>query len=150
MHDGILYRITEEGNANGLEVKEEGILKSSSWFLQERRGTCTPLCMRGPALCNPTDCSLTGSSIHGILQGKDTAVGYHALLQGILPTPGIEPAASPAPPVTSLLLSYPGSPRTPVLPFKSEAATSQWFSDLSTHQKFLTQQSTVGPENVCF
>lgn len=57
MYDGILYRITEEGNANGHEVKEEGILKSSSWLLQERRGTCTPLCTRAQLLSQVRLCA---------------------------------------------------------------------------------------------
>ena len=35
------------------------------------------------------DCSLTGSSVHGIL--KDTGVGCHALFQGIFPTQGSNP-----------------------------------------------------------
>ena len=30
--------------------------------------------------CNPWDCSLTSSSVHGILQGRNTGVGCHALL----------------------------------------------------------------------
>ena len=37
-------------------------------------------------LCDPMDCSPPGSSVLGILQGKDTGVGCHALLQGIFPT----------------------------------------------------------------
>ena len=42
------------------------------------------------------DCSLPGSSVHGILQarnssGKNTGVGYHSLLQGIFPTQGSNP-----------------------------------------------------------
>ena len=39
------------------------------------------------------DCSLLGSSVHGILQAKilEWAVGYHALLQEIFPTQGIKP-----------------------------------------------------------
>ena len=39
-----------------------------------------------PKLCNPMDCSPPGSSVHGILQGENTRVGYHFLLQGIFPT----------------------------------------------------------------
>ena len=35
------------------------------------------------------DCSLPGSSAHGILQGKNTGVGCHDLLQGIFPTQGL-------------------------------------------------------------
>ena len=35
-------------------------------------------------LCDPMDCSLLGSSVHGILQARilEWAVGYHALLRG--------------------------------------------------------------------
>ena len=40
-----------------------------------------------PTLCNPTDCSLPGSSGKDI-PGKNTGVGFHVLLQGIIPTPG--------------------------------------------------------------
>ena len=36
-------------------------------------------------LCNPMDCSLPGSSVHGILQGKNTRVGCHFFLQEIFP-----------------------------------------------------------------
>ena len=35
--------------------------------------------------CNPMDCSLPGSSVHGISQAN-TRVGCHSLLQGIFPT----------------------------------------------------------------
>ena len=38
----------------------------------------TQLC---PTLCDPMDCSLPGSSPHGILQAKSTGVGCHFLLQ---------------------------------------------------------------------
>ena len=34
-----------------------------------------------PTLCDPTDCSLPGSSIHGIFPGKSTGVGCHCLLR---------------------------------------------------------------------
>ena len=33
--------------------------------------------------CNLMDCSLPGSSVHGIFQGRNTGVGCHFLLQGI-------------------------------------------------------------------
>ena len=39
-------------------------------------------------LCDPMDCSLLGSSVHGDFPGKNTVVGCHALLQGIFPTQG--------------------------------------------------------------
>ena len=42
-------------------------------------------------LCNPMDCSLLGSSVHGDSPGKNTGVGCHALLQGIFPIQGFNP-----------------------------------------------------------
>ena len=39
-----------------------------------------------PTLCDPMDYSPPGSSVHEIFPGKDTGVGRHFLLQGILPT----------------------------------------------------------------
>ena len=45
----------------------------------------TQLC---PTLCNPRDCSLPASSVHGDSPGRNTRVGCHALLQGIFPTQG--------------------------------------------------------------
>ena len=40
-------------------------------------------------LCDAMDCSLPGSSIHGIFSGKNTGVGWHFLLQRIFPTQGM-------------------------------------------------------------
>ena len=42
-------------------------------------------------LCDPMDCSPSGSSVHGDSPGKNTGVGCHALLQGIFPTQGLNP-----------------------------------------------------------
>ena len=42
-------------------------------------------------LCDPKDCSPPGFSVHGDSPGKNTGVGYHALLQGIFPTQGSNP-----------------------------------------------------------
>ena len=44
-----------------------------------------------PTLCDPMGCSPPGSSVHGILQvtGENTRVGRHALLQGTVPTQGL-------------------------------------------------------------
>ena len=39
-------------------------------------------------LCNPKDCHLPGSSVHGDSSGSNTGVNSHALLQGIFPTQG--------------------------------------------------------------
>ena len=43
-----------------------------------------------PTLCDPVDCSLLGSSVHGILQAR-SGVGCHALLQRLFPTQGSNP-----------------------------------------------------------
>ena len=66
-------------------------------------------------LCFPQDCSLPGSSVHGILQEfcKNTGVGCHFLLQGIFWTQGSNlhmQAESPALQEDSLLLSHWGNP----------------------------------------
>ena len=45
----------------------------------------TQLCQ---TLCDPMDCSLPGSSVHGNSPGNNTGIGCHALLQGIFPTQG--------------------------------------------------------------
>ena len=37
-------------------------------------------------LCDPMDCSLPGSSVHGDYPGKNTGVGCYFLLQEIFPT----------------------------------------------------------------
>ena len=60
-------------------------------------------------LCDPMDCSPPGSSVHGDSPGKNTVVGCHALLQGNLPSPRIEPRA-PTLQADSLLCEPPGKP----------------------------------------
>ena len=42
-----------------------------------------------PTLCDPMDCCLPGSSVHADSLGRNTGVGCHALLQGILTTQGL-------------------------------------------------------------
>ena len=44
-----------------------------------------------PTLCDPMDCSLPGSCVHGDSPGKNTGVGCHVLFQGIFPTQGLNP-----------------------------------------------------------
>ena len=61
-------------------------------------------------LCNSTDCSLPGPSVHGDSPGKNTRVGCHALLQGNLPNPGMEPR-SPTLQANSLPSEPPGKPK---------------------------------------
>ena len=45
-----------------------------------------------PTLCDAMVHGPPGSSVHRILQGKNTGVGSHALLQGILPTQELIPS----------------------------------------------------------
>ena len=55
---------------------------------------CVALCLvvqLYPTLCDPTDCSPPGSSVHGDSPGKNTGVGRHALLQEIFPTQASNP-----------------------------------------------------------
>ena len=57
--------------------------------------SCQSWCTRAkslqfcPTLCDPMDCSLAGSSVHGDSPGKNTGVACHALLQGIFPAQGL-------------------------------------------------------------
>ena len=64
-----------------------------------------------PILCDPMDCSLPGSSVHGDSPGKNTGVGCHSLLQGILQNQGIEPR-SPTLQADSLPSEPAGKPKT--------------------------------------
>ena len=61
-------------------------------------------------VCNPMDCSPPGSSVQGIFPGKNTGVGLHALLQGNLPSLGIEPRSPPLQ-ADSLPSEPPGKPK---------------------------------------
>ena len=67
-----------------------------------------------PTLCDPMDCSLSGSSVHGSLQERTLEWVAIFLLQWNIPDPGIEPVFPEAPALQaySLLLSYWGSPIT--------------------------------------
>ena len=67
----------------------------------------TQLC---PSLCNPMNCSLSGSSVHGNSPGKSTGMGCQALLQGIFSTHGSNPGL---PHFRQILyhLNHQGSPR---------------------------------------
>ena len=60
-------------------------------------------------LCDPMDCSLPGSSVHGDSPGKNTGTGCHALLQQIFPTQGLN-AGLPDYRRILYFLSHQGSP----------------------------------------
>ena len=55
-----------------------------------RKGSCkvTDVSQSCPTLCDPMDCSLPGSSIHGIFPGKSSGVGCYFLPQGLFPIQG--------------------------------------------------------------
>ena len=61
-------------------------------------------------LCNPTDYSPSGSSVHGDSPSKNIGVGCHAFLQGIFPTWGLNPGLSHCRQIL-YHLSLQGSPR---------------------------------------
>ena len=71
---------------------------------------CVPGLVDSVTLCGPRDYSPPGSSVHGHSPGKNTGVGFHALLQGIFPTQGSNPGL---PHCRWILyhLSHQGSPR---------------------------------------
>ena len=76
-----------------------------------KKSEVTQLCL---TLCDSMDCSLPGSSVHGILQAR--TLGCHALLQGIFPTQGwnwhlwgllhwqVLPLASPGKPLNDYMV----------------------------------------------
>ena len=58
-----------------------------AWFLILRDLLHCIVAKSCQTLCNPMDCSLPGSSVHGISQAR-TGVGCHFLLQGIFLSQG--------------------------------------------------------------
>ena len=81
--------IQPPSNCNMTSSKQE----PPSWAQTTYR-TMTMLCLVAqlrPTLCDPLDCCLLGSSIHGDSPGRNTGVGYRALLQGIFPTQRLNP-----------------------------------------------------------
>ena len=56
------------------------------------KATAAQLLQSCPTLCNPMDCSPSGSSVHGILQ-QEYWSGLPCSPPGYLPDPGIEPAS---------------------------------------------------------
>ena len=62
--------------------------------LVNRLCVCVLVALSRPTLCDPMDCSLPGSFVHGDSPGKNTGVGCHALLQEIFPMQGSNPCVS--------------------------------------------------------
>ena len=70
---------------------------------------CALVVQSCPTLCDPMNCSLPGSSVHGDSPGKNIGVSCHALLQGVFPTQGSNPDLLHCRQIL-YQLSYQGSP----------------------------------------
>ena len=85
----MLGRSPGEGNGYALLSScLEDPMDGEAWRLQSVLCLAVQSC---PILCDPTDYSPPGSSVHGDFPGKNTGVGYQALLHGIFPTQGWKP-----------------------------------------------------------
>ena len=75
------------------------------------KATAAQLLQSCPTLCNPMDCSPSGSSVHGILQ-QEYWSGLPFPTPGDFPDPGIEPASLPSPALVDgfFTTSSPGQP----------------------------------------
>ena len=83
-------------------------LKYSVWAQTEchLRAECILSCFNHAQLCDPVDCGLLGSSVHGILQQEYwSGLSFPSL--GDLPDPGIKLTSPKSP---SLPLAPPGKP----------------------------------------
>ena len=82
-------------------------------------------------LCDPMDCSLPGSSVHGDSLGKNIGVGCHAPLQGIVSTQGLNPHLLCLLhwQVASLPLAPPGKPHIYTYQFSSVAQSCPTLCD---------------------
>ena len=68
------------------------LVTNGLWLSATDHITCVCLVAQScPTLCDPMDSSTPDSSVHGDSPGKNTGVGYHALLQGIFLTQGWNP-----------------------------------------------------------
>ena len=81
----VLWRFLFHQNCLAEVSSDFHIANSDKWKWSE-------VAQSWPTLCDPMDCSLPGSSVHGIFQARILEwVGCHFLLQGIFPTPGSNP-----------------------------------------------------------
>ena len=66
-------------------------LRKHIWFIHGLSRVKVLVAQLCSTLCNPVDCGLPGPLVLGILQGKNTGVGCHFLLQGVFLTQGLNP-----------------------------------------------------------
>ena len=64
------------------------LIKNLPTMQEESENEVAQSCL---TLCDPMNCSLPCSYVHGIFPGKSTRVGCHFLLQGIFLTQGLNP-----------------------------------------------------------
>jgi len=96
----ILHCLSHQGSPKQLYSNNK--IKSRSREEYHKVLACVRAKLRQSCLlCNPTDSSPPGSSVHGDSSGKYTGVGCHAFLQGIFPTQGIEPVSLMSPALAS-------------------------------------------------
>ena len=90
----IIYWITSK-ILTGYSLPPVYLLALLALFLLFSLGLSTMLCLVAQAclpLCDPMDCSPSGSSVHGDSPGKNTGVSCHALFQGIFLIQGSNPS----------------------------------------------------------
>ena len=76
--EGVMWRLTKEMVSHGEGVMTgKGVVSRLShslhrgiWVSEARSCMCAKSLQSCPALCDPLDCSLLGSSVHGILQAR--------------------------------------------------------------------------------
>ena len=103
---------------------------------QTKNPWCSFMCLVDqscPTLCDPMDCSLPASSVHGNSSGKNTGEVCHALLQGIFSTQEIEPR-SPTLQVDSLPSEPSGKPH--ICEHKLELSFPTWWGKMLVQNIF--------------
>ena len=84
----------------GCGVPADSVVWEAVWYLMpfyhsvtdsDHLSKSSQVAQSCPTFWDPMDCSLPGSSVHGIFPGKSTGVVCHFLLQGIFPTQGSNP-----------------------------------------------------------
>ena len=95
----------------------------------------------GPTLCEPMNCSLPGSSIHGDSPGKNIGVGCHSLLQGIFPTQGWNPGLLHCRQIL-YHLSHQGSPLNAWLWKKKKKKDFRWRHPSKFHLEYYESENS--------
>ena len=135
-----------------------------SLFSKPGSSSCCLVTQSCLTLCDPMDCSPSGTSIHGDSPGKKTGVGYHSLLQGISPNQGSNPGLSKEHPglISRMdwldLLARDSQESSPTPQFKSIILRCSAFFTVQLSHPYmttgktiaLTRRTFVGKECLCF